>query len=118
MALDLERLATLVPASGGRAVRRQICAADVQTIREITAVFRAADFRHGGGLAREAAIAQLGHVMRMRESQCTEPVRAELRLATAELGAVAGRMSFDVERHEGARELWLIGLGAARRGQP
>jgi transcriptional regulator with XRE-family HTH domain len=114
VALDLERLATLVPASGGRAVPRRIGAADVQTIRGMTAVFRAADFRHGGGLAREAAVAQLGNVMRMRESRCTEPVRAELRLATAELGAVAGRMSFDVERHEGARRWWLIGLGAAR----
>ncbi len=114
MALDLERLATLVPDSGDRAVPRQIGAADVQTIREITAVYRAADFRHGGGLAREAAIALLGHVMRMRESQCTEPVRAELRLATAELGSVTGRMCCDVELHEGARRWWLIGLGAAR----
>jgi hypothetical protein len=103
-----------VPDSGGRAVPRRIGAADVQTIREMTAVYRAADFRHGGGLAREAAVALLGNVMRMRESRCTEPVRAELRLATAELGAVAGRMTYDVERHEGARQLWLIGLGAAR----
>jgi transcriptional regulator with XRE-family HTH domain len=114
MALDFERLATLVPDSGGRAVPRRIGAADVQTIREMTAVYRAADFRHGGGLAREAAVALLGNVMRMRESRCTEPVRAELRLATAELGAVAGRMTYDVELHEGARQLWLIGLGAAR----
>jgi transcriptional regulator with XRE-family HTH domain len=114
VALDLERLARLVPDSGGQTVRRQIGAADVQTIRRMTAVFRAADFRHGGGLAREAAVAQLGNVMKMRESRCTEPVRAELRLATAELGAVAGRMSFDVEQHEGARRWWLIGLGAAR----
>jgi transcriptional regulator with XRE-family HTH domain len=117
VALDLERLATLVPNSGHRTVRRQIGAADVQTIREITAVFRAADFRHGGGLAREAAIAQLGHVMRMRESQCTEPVRAELRLATAELGSVTGRMCCDVELHEDTRRWWLIGLGAARESK-
>jgi hypothetical protein len=48
--------------------------------------------------------------MKMRQSQCTEQVRAELRLAIAELGAVAGRMSFDVEQHEDARRWWLIGL--------
>jgi hypothetical protein len=114
VALDFERLATLVPDSGSRTVRRQIGADDVRTIRGMTAVYRAADFRHGGGLAREAAIALLGSVMRMRQSRCTEQVRTELRLATAELGAVAGRMSCDVELHEDARQWWLVGLGAAR----
>jgi hypothetical protein len=68
-----------------------------------------------GGLARETAVALLGKVRRMRQSRCTEPVRAELWLATAELAAVAGSMTFDVERHEGARHIWLIGLGAARK---
>jgi hypothetical protein len=111
--LDLERLEVLVPDSGDSDVPRWVGAADVATIRKLTAVYRAADCRHGGGLARETTVAMLGKVMRMRKSRCTEPVRAELWLATAELASVAGLMTFDVERHEGARQLWLIGLGAA-----
>jgi transcriptional regulator with XRE-family HTH domain len=114
MTLDLERLDALAPDSDDRAVPRRIGADDVQTIRAMTALYRAADLRHGGGLARETAVALLGSTVRMRKSQCTELVRAELRLATAELGVVAGSMSFDVERHEHARRWWLIGLDAAR----
>jgi transcriptional regulator with XRE-family HTH domain len=113
VALDFERLEVLAPDSGDSDVPRQVGAEDVATIRKLTAVYRAADFRHGGGLARETAVAMLGKVTRMRKWRCTEQVRAELWLATAELAAVAGRMTFDVERHEGARELWLLGLGAA-----
>jgi transcriptional regulator with XRE-family HTH domain len=114
MTLDLERLEALAPDSDDQALPRRIGADDVQTIRAMTAAYRAADFRHGGGLARETTVALLGSTVRMRRSQCTEPVRAELQLAIAELGAVAGRMSFDVERHEHARRWWLIGLDAAR----
>jgi transcriptional regulator with XRE-family HTH domain len=113
MALDFERLEVLAPDSGDSDVPRRVGAEDVATIRKLTAVYRAADFRHGGGLARETAVALLGKVTRMREWRCTEQVRAELWLATAELASVAGRMTCDVERHEGARQLWLIGLGAA-----
>jgi transcriptional regulator with XRE-family HTH domain len=114
-ALDFERLEALVPDSGGSDVPRWVGAEDVETIRKLTAAYRAANFRHGGGLVRETAVALLGKVTRMRKSRCTEQVRAELWLATAELASVAGRMTFDVERHEGARQIWLIGLGAARK---
>jgi transcriptional regulator with XRE-family HTH domain len=115
MALDFERLEGWCLTSGDSDVPRWVGAEDVETIRKFTAAYRAADFRHGGGLVRETAVALLGKVRRMRESRCTEPVRAELWLATAELAAVAGRMTYDVEQHEGARQIWLIGLGAARK---
>jgi hypothetical protein len=89
--------------------------ADVEAIEETTEAFRLFDYRHGGGLSRSAAVAQLGYVLKLQDSQCTDQVRAHLQLATADLAMAAAWMTYDVEQHEAARRLWMIALDTARR---
>jgi hypothetical protein len=115
--LDIEQLKALLPDPRDEPVPSRIGAANVAAIREVTAMFRAWDFRHGGWMMCAGVMAQLHQVRRMRESQCTEPVRAELLLATGELASVAAFMNFDTGLHENTRRLLLIALGSARESR-
>jgi transcriptional regulator with XRE-family HTH domain len=112
---DLERLEALLPSPTRPALPRQIGLADVDAIAETTAAFRLSDYRHGGGLSRAAAVAQLDYVIQLHDVTCSDRVRAELLLATADLAKVAAWMSYDVEQHEAARRLWMIALDSSRR---
>jgi hypothetical protein len=113
---ELERLEALLPAPSDLPVPRRIGAADVAAIAETTAAFRLSHRRCGGGLARAAAVAQLGYVLNLRDAECSEQqVRADLMLATADLANLAGWMTYDVEEHENARRLWVIALDTARQ---
>jgi transcriptional regulator with XRE-family HTH domain len=114
---ELERLEVLLLPSGDdeSPTRRRVGAADVEAIEQITAALRAADLRHGGGLVRPAAMAHLKHVLSLQDAVCSEPVRSQLLLATADLAQTSGWMSYDVERHDAARRLWMIALDTARR---
>jgi transcriptional regulator with XRE-family HTH domain len=117
VALDTEQMKALLPDPHDDPVPSRVSAELVQGIREVTAMFRALDFRYGGRMICAGMVAQLNHVRRMRQSRCTEPVRAELLLATAELASVAAFMNFDTELHENTRQLLLIALGSARESR-
>lgn len=112
---ELARLEALLPVRSDPPTPHRIGAADVEAIQETTAAFRLSDYRHGGGLSRAAAVAQLGYVLQLQDAQCTDPVRAHLLLATADLAMAAAWMTYDVEQHEAARRLWMIALDTARR---
>jgi hypothetical protein len=112
--LELDRLQTLLPAAGQEPPPRRIGAEDVTAIHQATDTFRASHYERGGGLARAAAVAQLGYVLNLRGSQCSQQVRAELLIATAALANTAGWMSCEAGRHEDAQRLWMIALSAAR----
>lgn len=112
---ELERLESLLPVRSDPPPPRRIGAADVEVIRETTDAFRLTDYRHGGGLSRAAAVAQLGYVLKLQDAQCPDPVRADLLLATADLAMTAAWMTYDVEQHEAARRLWMIALDTARQ---
>ena len=95
---------------------RRIGLADVERIEATTAAFRDWDNRWGGGLSREAVLGQLRWVIATsRSAVCHEgTVRSRLLSAVADLANVAAFMSYDVERQEDARRLWLVRLQAAR----
>ncbi|WP_291410156.1 helix-turn-helix domain-containing protein [Actinophytocola sp.] len=112
---ELERLETLLPVRSDPPPPRRIGAADVEAIQETTAAFRLSDYRHGGGLSRAAAVAQLGYVLKLQDARCSDQVRAQLLLATADLAMAAAWMTYDVEQNEAARRLWMIALDTARR---
>ncbi|MGD9484739.1 transcriptional regulator [Streptomyces sp. TRM70308] len=91
--------------------------AEVTRIREVTAVFRDADNRLGGALSQKAVVAQMQDVTAMLAScSYSETVGRALFSAAADLGSVAGWMSFDAGMHGSAQRLWVTSLHAAAEG--
>jgi transcriptional regulator with XRE-family HTH domain len=112
---ELERLEALLPLRSDSPPPRRIGTSDVEAIQETTEAFRRSDYRHGGGLSRAAAVAQLGYVLKLQDAQCSDQVEAQLLLATADLAMAAAWMAYDVEQNEAARRLWMVALDTARR---
>lgn len=90
---------------------------EVDGIREITRMFRDADNRLGGMLSRKAVIAQMSDAIAMLDS-CTYSTSTgrELFAAVADLGSVAGWMTFDSGLHTSAQRLFITALHAASEG--
>ncbi|MER5358560.1 transcriptional regulator [Streptomyces sp. NPDC002785] len=92
----------------------QIGAADVEGIRAVTAMYRDVDNRHGGALSRRAVVAQLNDAVSLLHTcTYTEATGRELLSAVADLGSVAGWMSFDADHHSSAQKLFITSLHAA-----
>jgi len=115
--LDLDRLAGLLPANAATELPRRIGSADVAAIEQLTAAFRQGQFSRGGGLYRDAVVAQFRSVLALRDVACAPPVRAQLLVATADLGGVAGWANYDSELHGEARRLWVAALEVARQSE-
>ncbi len=115
--LDLDRLAALLPTDPDASPVARVGTADVAAIEQATALFRRWDYRRGGGLARSAAVAQLRSVLPLLDTASTPAVRERLLVATADLGMAAAFASYDVERHDEARRVWMIALNVAREAQ-
>lgn len=116
-ALDVDRLTALLPATAGTRLSGRIGVADVVAIEGATAALRQLDFSRGGGLSRDAAVAQFRSVLALRDEACTPQVRARLLMATADLGSVAAWMSYDSELHADARRLWVVALELAHQAE-
>jgi len=87
---------------------------DVQHINQTTDLFEHWDFLVGGGLNRNAVIAQLQWTRQLHQtSSITPQVRRALQSAIARLGEVAGWMSFDAGDNATARRCWLFALDMA-----
>jgi hypothetical protein len=114
--LDIDRLTALLPQAEPTGTRH-IGTADVETIEQTTATLRRQDHAHGSGLVQAAAVAQVQSVLPLLDAQATSGVRSRLLVATADLAAQAGYMSFDVTQHEAARRLWMIALNIARHAE-
>ncbi len=111
--VDIQRLLSLSPWAEPTGTRH-VGAADVEAIEAATAAFRAQNFAQGSGLVRDTAVARLHATLPLLGAQVAPEVRPRLYLATARLAMMTGWLSFDVERHDAARRLWLIGLELAR----
>jgi transcriptional regulator with XRE-family HTH domain len=111
--LDIDRLTALLPQVDPTGTRH-IGVLDVEAIEQATAAFSDQDFATGAGPVRDLAVAQLRSVLPLLGAQVTPEVRPRLYLATARLATQAGWMSFEVNQHEAARQLWMIALDVAR----
>ncbi|MBB6569620.1 XRE family transcriptional regulator [Kribbella sandramycini] len=80
--------------------------ADIDGVRTAARVFGSWDNHHGGGLAREAVVAQLRHSAEMLDSRCPEKLRGELFAAVGFLGHVCAMMAFDAYAHDDARRMF------------
>ncbi|MFD9792099.1 transcriptional regulator [Streptomyces sp. NPDC059070] len=105
-----ERLAERAPSG-------RIGTLEVEGLRAITAMFRDADNRHGGVLSRKAVLAQMSDATAMLDAcSYTEANGRALFSAVADLGSVAGWMSFDAGLHKSAQRLFITALHAANEG--
>ncbi|MGH3974553.1 MAG: helix-turn-helix domain-containing protein [Pseudonocardiaceae bacterium] len=114
--LDIDRLTALLPHADPTGARH-VGASDVEVIEQATAAFIRQDFATGAGPIRDLAVAQLRSVLPLLSAQMTPEVQPRLYLATAHLALTAGWMSFDVNQHDAARRLWMIGLDIARASE-
>ncbi|GAA1596451.1 helix-turn-helix transcriptional regulator [Kribbella hippodromi] len=80
--------------------------ADIDGVRTAAQVFGSWDNHYGGGLAREAVIAQLRHSAEMLDSRCPENLRGELFSSVGFLGHVCAMMAFDAYAHDDARRMF------------
>ncbi len=114
VALDLDRLNSLIPRMDADEPPRQVGAADVDALERASDALRRCDFAHGGGLARAATIAQLRSVLRLREAASSPAIRVRLDIAVADLAMLTAWCSYDVEQHDQARRLWTVALDLCR----
>ncbi|MER8199028.1 transcriptional regulator [Streptomyces microflavus] len=89
---------------------------DVEGIRAVTSTFRDLDNRHGGVLSRKAVIGQLDEAVGMLSGTYTAQTGRALFSAVADLGSVAGWMTFDAGRHTSAQRIFVTALRAAAEG--
>ncbi|MFJ8478462.1 transcriptional regulator [Kitasatospora sp. NPDC094011] len=90
---------------------------DVEGIRALTAMFREADNRLGGGMTRKAVVATMYDANNLlKTAEYNEKVGQQLFRAVAALGSVAGWMSFDAGKHGSAQRLFVVALHAATEG--
>lgn len=109
---DLDRLLAVL-GSGAEDVPRRIGEKDVEAVETMTATLRTMDYRSGGGLARQAAVAQLRSVLALRSVTAGEQTRLRLLLAAADLASITAWIAYDCERHDEARRWWLVALKLA-----
>ncbi|MGH3905501.1 MAG: helix-turn-helix transcriptional regulator [Pseudonocardiaceae bacterium] len=95
-------------------VPTRVAAGDVRHLRGAVEILEARDSRAGGVAVRHQAVAALRWATAMLESSCTPAVRSELAATTAELADIAAWTTFDAGYHDPARQVFLLGLHAAR----
>jgi len=96
----------------------RVGAPEVDTIREMTAVWRRLDNRYGGGHARDAAVGYLhGQVAPLlRDGRYDGSVGAGLFSAAAELAQQVGWMAYDSALHGLAQRYFIQALRLAQAG--
>ncbi|GGL12413.1 XRE family transcriptional regulator [Sphaerisporangium melleum] len=77
--------------------------AEVEQVEMVTQSLRALDYRYGGGVCRDAVVAQLAWSQRLLRAACSEQVGRRLHRALADQHNLAGWTSFDVGLHGAAR---------------
>jgi transcriptional regulator with XRE-family HTH domain len=86
---------------------------DIERVRSEARLFCSWSNAYGGGVVRQAVIAQLRYSARLLEARCPERLRPELFSAVGDLSGVCGFMAFDAYQFEDARRMFLFGLACA-----
>ncbi|HWR48553.1 MAG TPA: helix-turn-helix transcriptional regulator [Pseudonocardiaceae bacterium] len=93
----------------------QIGMADVRQIEATTRAMIALDTQYGGGMCRDAVIAQLSWAQRLLSASCKDEVRPRLFRALGDLQNIAGWTSYDVGLVESARSHYATALEFANQ---
>lgn len=86
---------------------------DVAEVRNIARAFQDWDALYGGGVIREAVVAQLRYCVELLSARCSDQVRADLFSAVGYLAHVTGFMAFDAFAHDDARRMFRFALQCA-----
>ena len=109
----------IIAAADEPQVPSRVRAGDVRHLRDAVEVLGEWERHAGGAVVRPPALAALRSATAMLDASCTPAVRLDLEAAVALLADLAGWVTFDCGRHESARQLFLLGLHAAREsGDP
>jgi hypothetical protein len=87
--------------------------AEVAEVRNAARAFSSWDALYGGGMIREAVVAQLRYCAELLNARCSERVRADLFSAVGFLAHVTGFMAFDAYAHDDARHMFRFALYCA-----
>ena len=68
---------------------------DVEQLEAQTRSLRSVDYQYGGGACRDAVVVRIYWAQQLLNAEATDPVRARLRSAVADLHNLAGWTSFD-----------------------
>jgi hypothetical protein len=85
----------------------------VAEVRAAAMAFAGWDARYGGGLMREAAVAQLRYCAALLNVRCPEAVRNELLTAMGSFAEIAGYMADDDYAHDDAQRMYRFALACA-----
>lgn len=88
---------------------------DVAEVRKIARAFQDWDALYGGGIIREAVMAQLRYCVELLNARCSDHVRADLFSAVGYLAHVTGFMAFDAYVHDDARRMFRFALNCAEQ---
>lgn len=97
--------ATHVPSVVGKA--------HVAEVRMAAEEFAGWDARYGGGLMREAAVAQLRYCAGLLNARCSEELKNELFTAVGSFAETAGSMADDDYAHDDAQRMYRFALTCA-----
>ncbi|MFD1046447.1 hypothetical protein ACFQ1S_13225, partial [Kibdelosporangium lantanae] len=92
--------------------RRWIDEQDITHITDATARLRNQNYRRGG-VDHAQAMAALRAAMSLHSHACTAAVRAEWRIAVADLASVVAWAHYDTENNHDARRLWNVARSLA-----
>jgi hypothetical protein len=87
--------------------------AEVAEVRNAAQAFASLDALYGGGIVREAVVAQLQYCAELLNARYSEHVRADLFSAVGYLAHVTGFMAFDGYAHDDARRMFQFALQCA-----
>ncbi|GAA3805159.1 helix-turn-helix transcriptional regulator [Sphaerisporangium flaviroseum] len=105
----LARVDTPVPAKIGDT--------EVEQVETVTRSLRALDYRYGGGVCRDAVVAQLAWSQHLLRATCSEDVGRRLHRAVADQHNLAGWTSFDVGLYSAARRHLARALEQAKHAK-
>ena len=88
----------------------------VAEVRAAAEAFKGWDARYGGGLMREAAVAQLRYCAGLLGARCPEAVKNELLTAVGSFAETAGFMAYDDYAHDDAERMYRFALACAPAG--
>jgi hypothetical protein len=87
--------------------------AEVAEVRNAARAFAGWQHLYGGGVLREAVVAQLRHCVELLNARCSDSVRADLFSAVGDFARVTGFMAFDVYAHDDAGRMFRFALQCA-----
>jgi predicted XRE-type DNA-binding protein len=112
-ALAAAPMLNLLTALDQAALPTEVRPIDIAQVRSAARLFTRWSHTYGGGVVRQAVIAQLRYSAELLEARCPEQLRPELFSAVGDLSGVCGFMAFDGYQFDDAKRMFVFGLSCA-----